>query len=423
MNPNSQLIRLAQSETGYYGKLHIQVLCTLGSRPIDTASVEVYSKEDPNTLLVSLTTDISGNIPTLELPAPPLEYSMIPTDDKPYSEYIVVVSAPGLKTVIIDSAQIFPDIVSTQKVSLPTIDTNAHDPQIIIISPNYLTGAFPPKVYEDTIKYEFETGEISPITIPEYIIVHDGLPSDRFVEDYYVEYRDYIKNVVSSMSYPTWPDEALYSIILSVMSFALNRMYTNWYMNQGYNFNITSSTAFDQLWVFGRNTYLNINNAVDYMFNLFVASPGVSQPLLTQMCRGTITDCPNMLSLWGSKIFADTGYDYLFILRYYYGETVYVSSSDIIGGIQYPWSPEPLSLGSTGDRVTNLQNKLNIILRVYAAIPEAESDGVYGPATEAAVKAYQAIFDKAVTGVVDSGTYYSLSKLYNRLTRGENLCI
>ncbi len=225
------------------------------------------------------------------------------------------------------------------------------------------------------------------------------------------------------MSYPTWPVEALYSIILSIMSFTLNRVYTNWYINKGFNFNITSSTAFDQLWVYGRNTFLNINNAVDYMFNLFVAAPGVSQPLLTQICRGTITDCPNMLSLWGSKIFADTGYDYLFILRYYYGETVYVSSSDIIGGVQYPWEPEPLSLGSSGDRVTNLQDKLNIIARVYTAIPEAESDGVYGPATEASVKAYQTIFDKAATGIVDFGTYYSLSKLYNRLTRGEDLCV
>ncbi len=423
MNLYNQVIRLAQSETNHYGILHIQVLCALGSRPIDTATVEIYSKENTDIILATLTTDISGNIPALELPAPPLEYSMIPTEDIPYSEYILVISAPGLKTVIIDSAQIFPTIVSTQKVSMPTVDSNAHDPQIIIISPNYLTGPFPPKVDEDTIKYEFETGELSPITIPEYVIVHDGIPSDRFVENYYVEYRDYIKNVVSSMSYPTWPVEALYSIILSVMSFTLNRVYTNWYINKGFNFNITSSTAFDQLWVYGRNTFLNINNAVDYMFNLFVAAPGVSQPLLTQICRGTITDCPNMLSLWGSKIFADTGYDYLFILRYYYGETVYVSSSDIIGGVQYPWEPEPLSLGSSGDRVTNLQDKLNIIARVYTAIPEAESDGVYGPATEASVKAYQTIFDKAATGIVDFGTYYSLSKLYNRLTRGEDLCV
>lgn len=423
MNLNNQIIRLAQSDTGYYGILHIQVLCALGSRPIDTANVEIYSKDDPNVILATLSTDVSGNITTLELPAPPPEYSMIPTDDKPYSDYILVISAPGLKTVIIDSAQIFPNIVSTQKVSLPTVDSNAHDPQIIIISPNYLTGAFPPKVYEDTIKQEFETGEITPITIPEYVIVHDGLPSDRFVENYYVEYRDYIKNVVSSISYPTWPVEALYSIILSAMSFTLNRVYTNWYIDKGYNFNITSSTAFDQLWVFGRNTFLNINNAVDYMFNLFIAAPGISQPLLTQMCRGVITDCPNMLSLWGSKIFADTGYDYLFIIRYYYGDTVYVSSSNDIGGVQFPWEPQDLSLGSSGDRVSNLQDKLNILSRVYIAIPPAESDGTYGPATEASVKAYQTIFDKPVTGVVDFATYYSLSKLYNRLTRGENLCI
>ncbi len=423
MNINNQIIRLAQSETGNYGKLHVQVLCALGSRPIDTANVEIYSREDPNTLLATLSTDISGNIPLLELPAPPLEYSMVPADNTPYSEYIIVISAPGVKTVIIDSAQIFPGIVSTQKVSLPTVDTNTHDPKIIIISPNYLSGAFPPKVEEETIKYEFETGEITPIIIPEYVIVHDGIPSDILAENYYVEYRDYIKNVVSSISYPTWPEEALYSIILSVMSFTLNRMYTNWYVNQGYNFNITSSTAFDQLWVYGRNTYLNVNIAVDYMFNLFIASPGISQPLLTQICRGTITDCPDMLSLWGSKIFADTGYDYLFIIRYYFGDTVYISSSNDIGGVQFPWGQQDLSMGSTGENVSALQNQLNIVSKVYMAIPLAETDGNFGPATEAAVKAYQTIFNEPITGVVGPATYYSLAKLYTRLTRGENLCV
>lgn len=418
-----QITRLGQSETGYYGKLYIHAICELGSRPIDTASVEIYSKSDPNTLLITLYTNISGNIPPLELPAPPLEYSMVPTDTIPYSEYILIISAPGLRTVIIDSVQIFPNTVSTQNVILPPIDFNTRDPKIIIISPNYLNGSFPPKVREDTIKFEFETGEISSITIPEYVIVHVGPPSDQLAIDYYVEYKNYIKNVVSSISYPTWPEEALYSIILSVISFTLNRIYTNWYRNQGYSFNITSTSDFDQLWVYGRNTYLNINTAVDNIFNFFIASPGISQPLLTQVCRGITTNCPDMLSLWGAKIFADTGFDYLYIIQYYFGDNVYISSSNDIKGIPSPWEQQELRLGSTGNNVSALQNQLNIISRVYTAIPAPETDGTFGPATEAAVKAYQTIFNQPVTGVVNAATYYNLAELYNSLTGGENRCL
>ncbi len=422
MNINNQLICFAQLETGYKGKLHIQVICELGARPIDTAIVEIYSKSNPNTLLVTLYTDVSGTIPALELPAPPLEYSMAPTDNIPYSEYILVASAPGLKTVTIDSVQIFPNIVSTQIVILPAVDANTQEPKIITISPNYLNSSFPPKVKEDTIKYEFETGEKSTITIPEYVLVHDGLPSDQFAEDYYVGYKSYIKNVVSSISYPTWPMEALYSIILTVISFTLNRIYTNWYISQGYSFHITSSTAFDQLWVYGRNTYLNINTAVDYIFNYFIASPGISQPLLTQICRGVVTDCPDTLSLWGSKMLADKGFNCLSIIRYYFGDNVYINSSNDIEGIYPPWGQQELSLGSTGINVSALQNELNIISRVYTSIPAPETDGTFGPATEAAVKAYQAIFNEPVTGVVNAATYYNLAKLYNYLIRSEFQC-
>jgi len=419
MDNNNQITRIAQSETGYYGTLYIHVICELGSRPVDTASVEIYNKNDPNTLLTRLYTNISGNISPLELPAPPLEYSMAPTDALPYSEYILVISAPGLRTVIIDSAQIFPNTVSTQRATLPPVDNTTNDPKIIIISPNYLNGSFPPKVQEDTIKYEFETGEISTVTIPDHVIVHSGIPGDESAENYYVEYTYYIKNVVSSISYPTWSEDALYSIILSVISFTLNRIYTNWYTNQGYSFNITSSTAYDQLWVYGRNTYLNINTYVDYIFNFFIASPGISQPLLTQICSGITTDCPGMLSLWGSKMFADTGYDYLSIIQFYFGDNVFITSSNDIEGIQTPWEQQVLSLGSTGNNVTALQNQLNIISRVYTAIPAPKTDGIFGPATEAAIRAYQAIFNKPVTGVVNAATYFSLTRLYNQLIREE----
>lgn len=418
MNHNNKCIRPTQTETDYYGILNIQVLCALGLRPIDLANVEIYAKKDPNTLLATLTSDNTGNTPAIELPAPPLEYSMSPSETLPYEEYIIAVNAPGLRTVIIDSVHIFPNIVSIQKVSLPPVDSNTHDPQIIQIGPNYLIGAYPPKVYEDSIKLDFETGEINPVIIPQYLVLHDGIPSDESAPNYNVEYVDYIKNVVSSMSYPTWPEETLYAIILSVISFTLNRMYTNWYKNQGYDFDITSSTAFDQLWVYGRNTFLNVNTAVDYLFNFFIVKPETSQPLLAQICRGTITDCTFMLSLWGSKILGDTGYDHLYILRYYYGDTVYISSSNDIDDVEIPWDKVDLSLGSTGPNVEAIQNQLSILARVYSAIPTPEKDGIYGPNTEAAVREFQTIFHEPVTGIVNAPTYYNIIRLYNRLTSG-----
>lgn len=173
--------------------------------------------------------------------------------------------------------------------------------------------------------------------MPEYIIVHDGTPSDSTARDYYVTYKDYIKNVASSEIYATWPDATLRANILAIMSFTLNRVFTEWYRNKGYDFTITSSTAFDHKWVYGRNIFENISLIVDEIFQNYLSRPNVKQPILTQYCDGQRVSCPNWMSQWGSKNLGDRGYNFIEILRYYYGNDMYVNEADEIAGIPASW--------------------------------------------------------------------------------------
>ncbi len=405
----------------YYGNLQIQVVCEAGRRPIDTATIKIYDRQNPDELIESLTTDISGLTKTVALKAPSLEYSMQPSEPMPYSEYLVVASAPGLQTVIIDGVQILPETASVQLIRLPVLDSTNETSKVYVVGPHYLYGSYPPKVFEPEVK-EMPADDSSTITIPEYLIVHDGIPSDKTAPDYYIEYKDYIKNVVCSITYANWTKDVLYAAILSVLSFSLNRYFTNWYQRQGYSFHITSSTAYDQLWLFRRNIYENISVAVDYIFNLFLARPGILQPILTQHCRGSITDCPDMLSLWGAKALADTGYDTIYILHFYYGNDLYISYSNEVSGVDFPWQEEPLKRGSQGGNTRGLQKMLNLLSRVYPAIPMLDEDNIYGPMTESAVKTFQRIAHLPENGIVDSATWYSLTTFYNTLMSAEQRC-
>ena len=188
--------------------------------------------------------------------------------------------------------------------------------QIVVIPVHTLFGEYPPKIPEDEIKPMAESGEIvlSRVVIPEYVVVHDGLPSDNTAPNYWVRYKDYIKNVASCEIYATWPEAALYANILAIMSFTLNRVYTEWYRGQGRNFTITSSTAYDQKFIYGRNIYENIDRLVDNVFANYLSRPGVRQPILTAYCDGDRVQC-NGLSQWGSRDLAEQGYTAIEILR------------------------------------------------------------------------------------------------------------
>ena len=184
-----------------------------------------------------------------------------------------------------------------------------------------------------------ESGEIvlSRVVIPEYVVVHDGAPSDSTANDYYVRYRDYIKNVASSEIYATWPAATIRANVLAIMSFTLNRVYTEWYRGKGYNFTITSSTAYDHKFMYGRNIFQSIATIVDEIFENYLSRPNVRQPILTQYCDGQRVTCPNWMTQWGSKYLGDQGYSAIEILRNYYGSDIYINTAQGISGIPASW--------------------------------------------------------------------------------------
>ena len=414
-----QNIRYLQNDTPDEGGLQINVETPSGRLPIENARVAVSYTGEPESTIEEVKTKSSGQTERLELRTPPLEYSMEPSEQQPYAEYTIQVTANGFIPVNVSGIQVLSGETSVQRVRLVPEESDINPVSNIVIPANTLFGNFPSKIPEDEIKPIEETGEIvlSRVVVPEYVVVHDGAPSDTTARDYYVTYKDYIKNVASSEIYATWPDATLRANILAILSFTLNRVFTEWYRNKGYDFTITSSTAFDHKWIYGRNIFENISRIVDEIFDSYLSRPNVRQPILTQYCDGQRVSCPNWMSQWGSKDLGDRGYSFIEILRYYYGNSMYVNEADEIAGIPASWPRVDLSVGSRGEKVRQMQSQLARISRAYPAIPVISADGIYGPATEEAVEIFQSVFGLPVTGVVDYATWYKISEIYVGVTR------
>lgn len=412
-------IRYLQNDTPDEGILRIDVETPSGRLPIEDAAVEISFTGDPTGRVEQVTTNSSGQTEGIRLPTPPLEYSMQPSEQQPYAEYTIQVSARGYIPVNVSGIQLLSGETSVQRVRLVPEDADVSPVTDIVIPANTLFGNFPPKIPEDEIKPLEETGEIvlSRVVVPEYVVVHDGVPTDSTARDYYVTFKDYIKNVASSEIYATWPDATIRANILAILSFTLNRVYTEWYRNKGYDFTITSSTAFDHKWIYGRNIFANISQIVDEIFQNYLSRPNVRQPILTQYCDGRRVSCPNWLSQWGSKELGDNGYNFIEILRYYYGSDMYVNEADEIAGIPASWPGENLDVGSRGEKVRQMQSQLARIARAYPAIPSIAADGVYGPRTREAVAEFQSIFGLPSTGIVDYPTWYKISEIYVAVSR------
>ncbi len=406
-------------DAAYAGSLQISVVSSVGLIPIENAIVTISYTGDPDTPLETLTTDSSGQTPTVNLPAPNIALSLDSSAiEQPYSEFNILVEAAGYEPVLVSGSEILAERLSLQPIQMNPLDTTEEAEKIVIIPAHTLFGEYPPKIPEDEIKPMEETGEIvlSRVVIPEYIIVHDGVPSDPTAPNYWVRYKDYIKNVASCEIYSTWPESAIYANILVILSFTLNRVYTEWYRGQGYDFTITSSTAYDQKWIYGRNIFENIDYLVDSIFANFLSRPGVRQPIFTSYCDGTRVTCDG-LSQWGSKYLGDEGYSAIEIIRYYYGNDMYINTADIISGVPSSYPGYELSIGASGEKVRQLQNQLNRIARNYPAIPTVTADGIYGNATANAVKTFQSIFNLPATGITDYATWYEISDIYVGVTR------
>ena len=399
------------------GKMRINVYDKQQGIPLADARISLAYTGNPERIINEITTDSEGAVNLDDLPTPPVEYSMEPGENQPFSEYTIDVNADGYEEINISGIDVFSGETSIQNVYLNE-DNREIPGNNIVIPVNTLYGSYPAKIPETEIKPVRQSGEIvlSRVVIPETIVVHDGVPTDSTALDYYVRYKDYIKNVASSEIYSTWPRQTLEANILAIMSFTLNRVYTEWYRNQNYNFTITSSTAFDHKWVNGRNIFESISQVVDEIFDNYLSRPNVKQPILTQYCDGKKSSCPDWMTQWGSKYLGDQGYSSIDILRYYYGDNMYINTAEQIQGIPSSWPGADLDIGSSGQKVRQLQEQLNLIGDYYTAIPALTVDGIYGERTAEAVRQFQRINNMPQTGVVDFPTWYRISDRYVRLS-------
>ena len=401
------------------GTLRIHLTNESNGTPVQGAKISISYTGNPSQTIEEVSADDSGNSEELTLNAPPLEYSMEPSEEQPYAEYTIRVQAPGYRDITVSAINVLPGETAIQNVRMEAEDAPGDRIDMVVIAAHTLYAEYPPKIPEDEIKPMNESGEIvlSRVVIPEYIVVHDGAPGDTTASDYYIRYRDYIKNVASSEIYATWPDAAIRANVLAIMSFTLNRVYTEWYRGKGYNFTITSSTAYDHKFIYGRNYFQSISRVVDEMFENYLSRPNVRQPILTQYCDGQRVTCPNWMSQWGSKYLSDQGYSAIDILRNYYGNDMYINTAQGISGIPASWPGYNLSIGSSGEKVRQLQEQLQRISQAYPAIPSITADGIYGNRTKEAVAKFQSVFGLPATGVVDYPTWYRISDIYVAVSR------
>ena len=256
--------------------------------------------------------------------------------------------------------------------------------------------------------------------VPNNITVHLGAP-DESAKNVTIPFTDYISNVASSEIYPTWPKEAIIANIYTIISFAMNRIYNEWYRSKGYNFDITSLPTYDQTYIENRSTYENIDNIVDDIFNNYVVKKNQIQPYFTRYCDGRITTCDG-LSQWGTVSLANQGKDFLEILKYYYGNNIEIKYNAMVGDNTGAFPGYNISLGSAGNPVLAIQRDLRRIRQNYPAIPNIYNTvGIYDQETVDAVKKFQEIFSLPITGIVDKATWYKIKYVYTSVKKLSDL--
>lgn len=408
---------LSQPDRGYF---QANITSEQDAKPIAGAKIQITTETYPEEIIVETETDGNGQTEEIELPAPPLEYSLEAGSEQPYAEYNIRISAPDFETKLINGAEILSGELALQNTALlPQEVSPSPTEELFVIPAHTLYGDYPPKIEESEVKDVNESGEIvlSRVVIPEYVVVHDGPPSDNSAKNYYVTYKDYIKNVASSEIYATWPTETIIANVLAIQSITLNRVYTEWYRNKGYDFTITSSTAYDQKWISGRNIYESISQVVDNVFANYLSRPNITQPLFTQYCDGKKVSCPKWMRQWESQTLGSQGYSAIEILRSFYGSSIFINSSEEISGIPSSWPGTNLTIGSQGQKVRQMQNQLNVISGAYPLIPKIAEDGIFGNNTAEAVKVFQKVFNLPSNGIVDYPTWYKISQIYVGVSR------
>lgn len=402
------------------GMLQVNILRANALAPIEGAKVKVTKipEAGEQTKSGEFTTNISGETINIELPTPDIENSMKPSDKLPYGLYDVEVDSPGYVPLIVKGVQVMPEELAIQNGNLQKTGSGVTRQQenVIIIDPNTLVGNYPPKIPEDPEKPlpPPPSGFVvlpEPV-IPEFVVVHQGLPDDTSAPNYTVRFKDYIKNVASSEIFATWSDNTIRSNVYCILSFTINRIYTEWYRGKGKDFDITSSTAYDHAFMYGRNIYESISVVVDELFTTYVKRFGQKQPLLTQYCDGVKVKCPGWLTQWGSKYLGDEGKSPYEILTNFYGNDIELETAKKVSGIPSSYPGYTLGIGSSGEPVRTVQTFLNRIGDNFPEVPKVRVDGIYGEATANAVRKFQQIFNLPVSGTVNYPTWYSISDIY-----------
>lgn len=412
------------------GFLTVSVIDNTTNSPIVDATINIYSTDSNGTsstlVYQNLKTNISGQVVGLRVDAPDLIHSQQPGNVKPYSQYNLEIIKDGYETVVINGTQVFPTVVARQGVQMnPTQrgkgSYKRQNENVYNIGENVLFGNYPPKIPESDLKpLPPPSGFVvldNPV-VPEFIIVHDGMPEDTSAQNYWIHFKDYIKNVASSEIYSTWPTQTIYANVIAIISFTLNRVFTEWYKSKGYNFTITSTTAYDHKFINGRNIFDTISVVVDDIFDTYIKRPATArQPLLAQYCDGKNSKCPGQMTQWGSKDLGDQGYSYEEILRNFYGSEITFDKAPVVSGVPVSFPGDVLQIGSNSKDVRTIQSQLNAISKSYPAIPKVREDGIYGQSTADAVKEFQSIFGLPQSGSVDFKTWYEISRIYVAVTK------
>lgn len=417
-----------------FGTLIVQLTSNRLEGPLTPVSdvnvtIKGISPTGETTIIAENTTNSVGQTPAVELQAPDVELSLdINNNSQPYSTYRIETSSPDFVDAVVNGTQVFAGTQSIQPISLqPTARSSSLRSfsgmrqlfESINIGPSTLFGVYPEKIPEAAIKPIIPGSgfiTLESVIVPEFVIVHAGSPNDNSAPNYSVPFTDYIANVASSEIYPTWPTETIKANIIAIVSFTLNRVYTEWYRNQGKSFTITNSTAYDHAFFYGRNLFDSIVEVTAEVFDVYVKRPDVTQPLLTQYCDGKQSSCPNWMTQWGSKELGDQGYTAEEILRYFYGNISLSTAPEVEGNPEsYPGSP--LSIGSSGSAVRTIQTQLNRISQNYPLIPRVAVTGNFDDATAEAVRTFQQIFHLTQDGVVGKSTWYEISRIYVAVTK------
>lgn len=395
------------------GYLQVQTRTAADALPIEGA--QVWILDDEGNTLYRLLSDDSGETQTIPLETLDKSFSQNPDYlGNPYYTYDVMVQAEGFEPVSVTEIPIFDGETAT----LPIMLTPLQEGQTFQTLENIPVGS--PAISMPQAREQegssVDSRVLRQVVIPNPITVHLGPPGSS-AANVQVPFSDYVKNVASSEIYPTWPESALKANIYAIMTFALNRIYTEWYRSRGYNFDITNNTAYDQYYVPGRAIYSSISKAVDEVFGEYVRRQGQQAPYFTSFCNGTTATC-NGLSQWGTVSLANQGYNPLQILRYYYPNDIEIAETNIVTGSVTSYPGTALRRGSTGLDVQTIQTYLERIRKNYPAIPAiTDAAGTFGQSTEAAVKKFQSIFSLTSDGIVGKATWYKLSSIYTGVTR------